>query len=88
VIHKANHNSARLKPILEALMKAGPQGMTSMELALVGKTVAIGTSISELRHNGFDIECSYEGRNENGRKLFRYVLSHTDLYDQQLEAIG
>lgn len=90
MIHRAQHNSPRLKPILDALMKAGPRGMTSLELAMVGKTLAIATSISELRANGFDIDCSYDGVNENGRKLFRYVLAHSDLWKNcgDIEAIG
>lgn len=84
MIHKALHTSPRLKPILEALLRAGARGMTSLELSLVGKTVAIGTSISELRANGFDIQCTYEGRTESGRKQFRYALPF-DPVDRKIE---
>lgn len=86
-MHKARHNSPRLKPILDALMKAGKSGLTSLEVAKIGNTVAPGTSISELRQNNFDVRSEYMGRTENGRKLWRYYLAYDPIYDQ-LDAIG
>lgn len=80
MIHKATHTSPRLKPILDALLRAGPRGVTSLELAMIGKTVAVGTSVSELRANGFDIQCEYQGRTESGRKFYRYFLETDPLY--------
>lgn len=81
MIHRANHNSPRLKPILDALIKAGPRGVTSLELSMIGKTVAVGTSVSELRHSGFDITCEYQGRTETGRKFYRYFLTYDPAYE-------
>jgi len=87
MMHRAKHDSPRLKPILDALMKAGKSGLTSLELAKIGNTVAVGTSVSELRHNGFDISCKYIGQTDSGRKVFRYFMTHDPIYDQ-LDAIG
>jgi len=52
--------SYRLQRVLEAL-RSHPKGISSMTLIRVAQVVAPGTVVSELRHQGFDIQCKREG---------------------------
>ena len=71
-IHAANiKKSTRLQAILAAL-KEGPK--TTLELSRAAKDCATGTSVSELRHNGFKIRCDFRNRTETGRSIYLYRL--------------
>ena len=70
--HARLENSARLQRVLEVL-KDG-KWHTSLEIAMKARTVAPGSCISELRTNGFDIECRYRETTEEGRRVFEYRL--------------
>lgn len=74
--HAANPaTSDRLKRILQMLQDRGDGGATSWELMTECKTVAIGTCISELRHAGYNIECTQEKRDQDRKTtIFRYTL--------------
>lgn len=64
--------SVRLYRTLEYLKAAGAVGATSAELAGFTRSCAPGTDVSELRHNGYEIECRYERKSSTGAKIFRY----------------
>jgi len=64
--------SKRLQDVL-AMLEDG-QWHTSLELSGKLINVAIGTSISELRHNGYGVESNCRGKNENGRTVWQYRL--------------
>lgn len=53
-------NSHRLKNLL-LLLKCGRE-LSTMELSLKCGIYALSTAISELRHQGYNIECRREGR--------------------------
>lgn len=66
-IHAATvAKSARLRRVLKALEAEGE--ITSFELTLAARTVAVGTCVSELRANGFTVECRQECR--DGRRVW------------------
>jgi hypothetical protein len=65
--------SRRLSRTLSYLKAAGAVGATSAELAGFTLSVAPGTDVSELRQNGYLIECRYEGQSQTGRKVYRYL---------------
>jgi hypothetical protein len=52
--------SLRLQFVLEYL-KSRPNGATSMEIIYACRVVAPATVVSELRHQGYDIDCQREG---------------------------
>ena len=53
-------NSARLQRVLETLRRH-PEGASSMTIITEAQVVAPGTVVSELRHCGYDIDCSRKG---------------------------
>lgn len=77
--HARLENSARLQRVLEVL-KDG-KWHTSLEIAMKARTVAPGSCISELRTNGFDIECRYRETTEDGRRVFEYRLKREEQKD-------
>lgn len=52
--------SYRLGRVLEAL-RNHPDGISSMTLIRVAQVVAPGTAVSELRHQGYNIDCKRTG---------------------------
>ncbi len=52
--------SPRLQRVLEYLQNR-PNGATSMEIIVACKVVAPATVVSELRHQGYAIECQRQG---------------------------
>jgi hypothetical protein len=73
-MHAADpERSNRLARMLE-LLKAHPRGATTLDLARWSDSCAVGTDISELRQSGYFIDCICEGKNRNGRKVYRYTL--------------
>ena len=71
-MHHANiKKSHRLQTILAAL-KDGPK--TTMELSRAANDCAVGTSVSEIRKNGFKIRCDFRNRTETGRSVYLYRL--------------
>lgn len=73
-MHHGNaEKSRRLKRTLEVL-RAFPLGATTFDIQALTSSMAPGTDISELRQNGFLIDCDYEGRTSTGRRIYRYRL--------------
>ncbi len=66
--------SPRLQRMLAFLRERGPSGATGREIAVECETLNPATQASELRRNGFNIECSYERTTEGGRSVHRYRL--------------
>ena len=74
-MHRANvKNSHRLYRVLNLLRRHGPLGLTSMELQDRASVCAVGTCVSELRHNLYAIDCQYERTNDDGSKVYRYTI--------------
>ena len=72
-IHAAKADkSERLKRILSSLARHGEQGVTSWELMQEAQVVAPSTCVSELRSQGYAIDCTRETRDH--RPMFRYRL--------------
>lgn len=73
-MHKANADkSYRLKQTLDVL-RAFPDGPTTWDIQGWCGSMAPATDISELRKNGYVIDCKYQGLTSTGRKIFRYHL--------------
>jgi len=76
MMHAANSDkSARLAPMLKMLRQRNRTGATTLELSCARNgtiDLATSTGISELRHEGYKIECKYEGKGATGRKIYRY----------------
>jgi hypothetical protein len=64
--------SKRLQRTLAALGRSSWVSTAKIQ-ALTG-SMAVGTDISELRHNGKDIICRYGGRTIAGAKIYLYRL--------------
>lgn len=65
--------SRRLQAVLRAL-EVHPRGLTTYQLTTHTGGCAIHSDIAELRANGVEISCSYEGKSAAGRRVYRYTL--------------
>ena len=71
--HHANvEKSGRLQKVLEILSDC--KAHSTLEIANRADTVAAGSCISELRTNGYEIECKYKGLSDSNRKIYEYKL--------------
>lgn len=66
-------NSPGLKAVLGILELRGPAGVTTWQFIEEAHVANPATEVSALRHNGYQIDCKYEGK-RNGRKVYRYTL--------------
>lgn len=74
-MHNAKiESSKRLQSVLALLKGRGSRGATTWEIMQECRCLAPGTTISELRKNGYTIECSRDGSTQDGRKVYRYTL--------------
>ncbi len=77
-IHFANIlTSPRLKALYDILVDK--QKHTTREIyqiltAMGFENYAIGTSASEIRHNGFEIDCKLIKINDNGSRIYEYQM--------------
>jgi hypothetical protein len=62
--------SARLKKMLAVLVQGGY--WTTRKLIRLTGDCAPHSTIHELRQNGHDIDCKYNGRTAGGRKIYMY----------------
>lgn len=72
--HAASLSSPRLRKMLDALEANPVTGCTTMTLCQWCDSTRASSDISELRRNGVPIEVTYEGKNQNGRRVYRYKL--------------
>jgi hypothetical protein len=74
-MHNADpERSARLARTLRYLSYCAETGCTTAQLQAATASMAPATDVSELRQSGYLIECTNEGMNENGRRVYRYVF--------------
>ena len=66
-------NSPRLQAVLRALQKY-PKGMTGLDLCYEARVMNPGEVCSELRKQGYTIECNETARTPQGRRIFWYKL--------------
>ena len=66
--------SKPLQRVLQFLRMFGKTGITTAILAEYANVQNVATWVSALRHNGFDIECKYEGQSNDGARIYRYWL--------------
>jgi len=66
--------SKRLQRVLEALRAAGPAGLTTREIIAATGTCAVNSVAAELRSNGYNVDCRYEGQSEEGMRIYRYRI--------------
>lgn len=62
---------------MAALRAAGLRGLTPLEINAQCNSTRATSDISEVRAHGFNIEKSFDGTTESGRKVWRYVLIET-----------
>lgn len=75
IMHAANvEKSPRLQAVLTMLRRRGSAGATGRELALAAEVLNPSGAVSELRANGFVIDCVEEPSTRKGRRVFRFVL--------------
>jgi hypothetical protein len=72
--HAASLDSPRLQKLLNFLRDRKSVGATTFEITVNCQTTRASSDVSELGKNGVDIETIYEGKNESGRKIYRYIL--------------
>jgi hypothetical protein len=67
-------DSPRLQKIKALLVERGQRGATTWEIMHLCDCTGVGRDIDELRKNGEQVECEYQGKNQNGRKVYVYRL--------------
>lgn len=74
-MHAANiKTNETLQRLRELLAFRGQGGVTSLEINEILHVLNPATEVSALRHNGYIVTCTYEGRSPAGRKVYRYRL--------------
>lgn len=73
-MHNADvEKSERLQRTLIVIRSHGKYGCTSATLQALTGSMAPATDVSELRRNGYDIDCQYTHMTENHRKVYTYT---------------
>ncbi len=67
-------DSPRLQAVLAYLRESGTEGATTLGILRNCPTTRPSSDVSELRANGIDVRCEYEGRSDRGAKVYRYTL--------------
>ena len=80
-------NSPPLQAVLAFLKLRGAAGATTWQILAEAHVANPATEISALRHNGYFINCKYEGKS-NGRKVYRYTLVDSPIVQWQLFSEG
>ena len=73
-MHAANADKSRRLCRTLAILRAHPDGLTTMELISWTGSVAPHSDAAELRANGYNVECRYHGTTPEGRRVYRYRL--------------
>lgn len=72
-MHAGNpERSKRLARALDYIRSCGPIGCTTAELQNYTGSMAPATDVSELRRNGYLIDCDFDCVNKNGRRVYTY----------------
>ena len=74
MMHAARLDSSpRLRRVLEALLERGE--LTTRDLVVEAEVCAVNSCISELRANGFDIDCRQSVAHAGGPRVWLYSLA-------------
>ena len=65
-------SSPRLQRVLRLLQDG--QAHSTMDINIRARVCVAGTAVSELRHNGAEIACSYQGKADDGSRIYVYRL--------------
>ena len=65
-------NSERLRRVLDLLQSRGAEGATTREVIELADCAAVSAAMKELKDNGHDHACQYEGETESGCSVYRY----------------
>lgn len=66
--------SERLARVLALLKRRGGRGATTREIIAEAKVCAVNSIVAEIRANGVAVECRYEGKTEDGSRVYRYAI--------------
>ena len=69
-------SSPRLQQLLALLQDRGSTGVTGWEIADRIGVLNPATEISQVRHNGYRIDCTLERVTESRRRVYRYRLGN------------
>lgn len=74
--------SPRLQRMLAFLRSRGSTGATGREIVVNCEVLNPATYVSELRKNGYAIDCDFEKETESAARVYRYRLieAKTDLF--------
>jgi hypothetical protein len=73
--HAGNpETSYRLRRVLNSLKEAGKDGLTSWQIVQKASVVSPATCVSELRKNGFIVDCELERTMSGGSRIYRYIF--------------
>lgn len=64
-----------LQRLFAFLREHSVTGATGLEICEALKIMNAATWVSQLRKNGYGVECEYERTTESGAKVYRYRLS-------------
>lgn len=67
--------SPRLRAALHTLRRYTLTGITGLDLCRDAGVMNPGEVCSELRRNGYEIECIEQGKSPSGRRVFKYRLT-------------
>ena len=73
--HARIEKSPRLQKALDALLRAGAKGLTTLDLFMATGSMAVHSDVAELRANGYSVSCAMVGKNASGRRVYRYTLT-------------
>lgn len=82
--HGKISTSSKLQRLKDYLLSRGKSGATGIELARDCGLLNPGGACSELRANGYEIQTTFEGTTDNGRKVYRYVLIGREIVQGEL----
>lgn len=72
--HATLAKSERLSRVLAMLRRRGGRGATTREIIAEAQVCAVNSIVAEIRANGVDVLCEYEGTTEDGSRVYRYVI--------------
>ena len=73
MIHYARlDHSPRLQRLLAYLQDHKPH--STMDIITGAGICAVNSAVSEIRRNGYNVECIGKGKNQNGSNVFEYRL--------------
>ena len=72
--HAGSMESPRLQATLAILHARGFTGATTLDISAHTGSQAVHSDVHGLRVNGYLVDCRYDGKSEQGNKIYRYKL--------------